>query len=118
MIPFTHNPFLCSPTCPFPLFILSHTYSQDLEAHLNSLFYDFAATQKEAQKFNANITTIDKNMHSTIYENIENLKHDLSTQLEFFTSPICTKLNITGDLTSSDPPFHLEGETSSNAENF
>jgi hypothetical protein len=31
---------------------------------------------------------------------------------------ICTKLHIPADIPSSDPPFHSEGETSSNSHNF
>jgi peptidoglycan hydrolase CwlO-like protein len=97
---------------------MAHTHSQDLEAHLNTLSSDFTEAQKEVRQLSANITTINKKMHSTIDTKMETLKHDLSTQLESFTGQICAKMNITGDLTSSDPPLHPEGETSSNSQTF
>ena len=57
-------------------------------------------------------------MHSTIDAKMETLKHDLYTKLESFIAQICAKLNITEDLTSSDPPLHPKGETSSNSQTF
>jgi hypothetical protein len=48
--------------------------------------------------------------------------HDLSAhmeiQLESFVVQLFAKLNIPGDLTSSDQPLHPEGDTSSNSQNF
>jgi hypothetical protein len=61
-------------------------------------------------------------MHSSIVASIEELKEDLkqdiSTQLESVTTIICAKLHIPADLPLSDPPLHTEGETSSHSQNF
>ena len=61
-------------------------------------------------------------MHSSIATSIEELKQDLkqdiTTQLESVTMMICTKLHIPTDPPLSDPPFHTEGETSSHSHNF
>jgi hypothetical protein len=98
---------------------MAHTYSQDLESRLNTLSSNFAVTRKEVKKINANITTINSNMHVAIDAKMENLKHDLSTQLashlESFNVHISAKMNIPGDHPLSDQPFHPEGDTSSNS---
>jgi hypothetical protein len=47
-----------------------------------------------------------------------NLKQEISTQLESFSTNIYNKLNIHIYLNSSNQPFHPEGETSSHSHNF
>jgi wobble nucleotide-excising tRNase len=56
---------------------MAHTCSQDLEAHLNTLQSNFTETQQEVRQLSANISTINKNMHSSIATSIEELKEDL-----------------------------------------
>jgi hypothetical protein len=50
------------------------TYIQDLESCLTTLSSDFSMTRKEVKKINANITTINANMHSSIDAKMENMK--------------------------------------------
>jgi len=57
----------------FPPFTISHIRNQDLESHPNTLSPDFSMNQNEVQQINANITTIDANMHSAIDSKMENL---------------------------------------------
>jgi hypothetical protein len=97
---------------------MAHTHSQDLEAHFNSLHTNFTETQQEVRQLSANIDTINKNMHSSIGAKIKDLKKDLDTHLESFTTMICAKLHIPADLPLSDPPLQTEGETSSHSQNF
>jgi hypothetical protein len=70
------------------------------------------------QKLSANIGTINKKFHSSIDAKMKTIKQDLSTQLASFTGMIYAKLIIPSDLTFFDPPFHPEGETSSNSQTF
>jgi hypothetical protein len=97
---------------------MAHTHSQDLEARFNCLSSTFTETQQEVRELNANIATINKNMHSSIDVKMETIKQDLSTQLASFTNKICAKLNIPTNIPSSNPPLHSEGETSSNSQFF
>jgi hypothetical protein len=94
---------------------MAHTRSQDLEVRLNALHSNFTKTQQEVILISANISIVNKNMHSSINAKIEDLKQDLSNQLESFTTMICAKLHIPADLPSSDPPLQTEGETSSHS---
>ena len=61
-------------------------------------------------------------MHFSIAASIEELKEDLkqeiTTHLESVTMMICVKLHIPVDPPLSDPPLHIEGETSSHSHNF
>ena len=61
-------------------------------------------------------------MHSSISTSIvefkEELKQDMTTQLESVISMIYTKLHIPANPPLSDPPFHTEVETSSHSHNF
>ena len=61
-------------------------------------------------------------MHSSIATSIEeikqDLKQDITTQLEFVTLMIYTKLHIPADSPLSDPPLHNKGKTSSHSQNF
>jgi hypothetical protein len=86
------------------------------------LQYDFTETQQEVRQLNANISTINKNMYSSIADLIEELKADLkqeiTTQLESVSSMIYTKLHIPADPPLFDPPLHTEDEISSHSHNF
>jgi hypothetical protein len=101
---------------------MAHTHSQDSEARFNTLQSNFTETQQEVKHLSANISTINKNMHSSIVASIEELKEDLkqdtTTQLESVTSMIFTKMHIPVDPPLSDPPLHTEAETSSHSHNF
>jgi hypothetical protein len=101
---------------------MAHTRSQDLEAHFNTLQFNVTKNQQEVRHLNANIATINKNIHSSIVASIEELKEDvkqdITTQLESVASMICTKLHIPADPPSSNPPLHTEDETSSHSHNF
>jgi hypothetical protein len=61
-------------------------------------------------------------MHSSIAASItklkEDLKQEMTTQLESVISMIYTKLHIPADPPLSDPPFHTETETFSHSHNF
>jgi hypothetical protein len=74
------------------------------------------------RQLSANIATINKNMHSSIAASIkelkEDLKQDITTQLESVTTMICTKLHIPENSPLSNPPLHTEAETSSHSHNF
>jgi hypothetical protein len=89
-----------------------------LEARFNTLHFNFTKTQQEVRQLSANISTINKNVHSSINAKIDDLKQDLSTHIESFTTMIFTKIHIPIDLPSSNPPFQTEGETSSHSYNF
>jgi chromosome segregation ATPase len=101
---------------------MAHTRFQDLEARFNTLQSNFTETQQEVRQLNANISTINKNMHSSIIASIkeikEDLKQDITTQLESIASMICTKLHIPANPPLSDPPLHTKYETSSHSHNF
>jgi hypothetical protein len=55
---------------------------------------------------------------ASIVEFQQELKQDITTQLESVATMICAKLHIPADLPLSDPPLHTEGETSSHSQNF
>jgi hypothetical protein len=101
---------------------MAHTRSQDLEARFNTLQYNFTKTQQEVRKLSANISTINKSMHSSIVSSIEELKQDLkqdiTTHLESVTTMNCIKLHIPADPPLSDPPFHIKYKTSSHSHKF
>jgi septal ring factor EnvC (AmiA/AmiB activator) len=67
---------------------MAHTHSQDLESHFNSLSSTFTETQQEVRQLNANIATINKNMHCSIDEKMETNKQDLATHLSSITKMI------------------------------
>jgi hypothetical protein len=97
---------------------MAHTRSQDLESLFNTLHSNFTENQQEVIHISTNIATINKNMHSSIITSIKELKQDITTELESFTTMIYTKMYIPADSPLSDPPFHTEGETSSHSHNF
>jgi hypothetical protein len=49
-------------------------HNQDLESRFNALSFDLSMTQKELRQINANISTINSSMHSTIDAKMEDLK--------------------------------------------
>ena len=101
---------------------MAHTRSQYLEACFNTLQSNFTETQQEVRQLSANISAINKNMHSSIATSIKELKQDLkqdiTTHLESIASMICTKLHIPTDTPLSDPPLHIEAENFSHSHNF
>jgi hypothetical protein len=101
---------------------MGHTRSQDLEALFNTLQYNFTETQQEVRQISANISTINKNMHSSIVTSIEELKKDLkqdiTTHIESISSMIYTKLHIPAEPLLFDPPLHTKDETFSHSNNF
>jgi hypothetical protein len=74
------------------------------------------------RQLSANISTINKNMHSSIVASIEELKEDLkqdiTTHIEYVSSMICTKLHIPANPPLSNLLLHTEAETSSHSHNF
>jgi len=60
---------------------MSENYNQDLESHLNTLSFHFSATEKEVHKINANMTTINADIHSSIDIKMKNKN---KTSLPFF----------------------------------
>ena len=93
---------------------MAHTRSQDLEAHFNTLQSGLIETQQEVEQLNANVATINTTMQSSM----EEIKQDLTTQLESIFSPLCTKLYFPTDNPSSSSSPHPEGDHSSHFNNF
>jgi hypothetical protein len=93
---------------------MAHTRSQDLEACFNTLQSSLTETQQEVKQLSANVVAINTTMQSSM----EEIKQDLTTQLESVFSSLCTKLHIPTDNPSSDSPPHTEGEHSSHSHNF
>jgi DNA anti-recombination protein RmuC len=93
---------------------MAHTRSQDLEAHFNTLQSSLTETQQEVKQLSANVASINTTMQSSM----EEIKQDLTTQLESIFSTLCTKLHIPTDNPFSDSPPHTEAEHSSHSHNF
>jgi signal recognition particle GTPase len=93
---------------------MAHTHSQDLEAHFNTLKSSLTETQQEVKHLIANVVTINTTMQSSM----EEIKQELTTQLEFVFSSLCTKLHISTDDPSSDATLNTKGEHSSHSHNF
>ena len=81
---------------------MAHTRSQDLEARFNTLQSGLIETQQEVKQLNANVVAINTTMQSSM----EEIKQDLTTQLESVFLSLCTKLHIPIDNPSSDSPPH------------
>jgi wobble nucleotide-excising tRNase len=58
---------------------MAHTRSQDLEAHFNTLQYNFTKTQQEVKQISANVASINTSIQSSIIASIEELKQDMTT---------------------------------------
>jgi hypothetical protein len=69
---------------------MPHTHSQDLEARFNTLQYGLIETQQEVKQLSVNIVAINTTMQSSM----EEIKQDLTIQLESILSTLCTKLHI------------------------
>jgi septal ring factor EnvC (AmiA/AmiB activator) len=69
---------------------MAHTRSQDLEACFNALQYSLIETQKEVKQLSANVAAI----NTTIQSSMEEIKQDLTNQLEFVFSALYTKLDV------------------------
>jgi hypothetical protein len=93
---------------------MAHTHSQDLESHFNTLQSSLIKTQQEVKQLSVNVVTINTTMESSM----EEIKEDLTTQLESVFSALCTKLHIPTDNPSSSSPPHTEGDHSSHSHNF
>jgi hypothetical protein len=93
---------------------MAHTCSQDLEACFNTLQSSLIETQQEVKQISANVVAINTTMQSSM----EEIKQDLTTQLEFVFLTLCTKLHIPTDNPSSESPPHTEVEHSSHSHNF
>jgi hypothetical protein len=85
-----------------------------LEARSNTLQSSLIETQQEVKQLGANVSTINTTMQSSM----EEIKLDLTTQLEYVFSSLCTKLHIPIDNPSSDSPPHTEGGHSFHSNNF
>jgi hypothetical protein len=93
---------------------MAHTCSQDLEAHFNTFQSGLIKTQQEVKQLSANVAAINTTMQSSM----EEIKKDLTTQLESVFSALCTKLHIPTDNPSSSSPPYPEGDHSSHYNNF
>jgi hypothetical protein len=93
---------------------MAHTRSQDLEARFNTLQSGLIETQQEVKQLSANVSTI----NTTIQSSMEEIKQDLTTQLESVFSTLYTKLHIPRDNPSSSSPPHTKGDHSSHSSNF
>jgi hypothetical protein len=93
---------------------MAHTRSQDFETRFNTLQSSLTETQQEVKQLNTNVAAINTTMQSSM----EEIKKDLTTQLESVFSSLYTKLHIPTDNPSSNSPPHTEGEHSSHSHNF
>jgi hypothetical protein len=102
---------------------MAHTHSQELESHFNTLQSSFLETQQEVQQLSATIASRDTSINTTINASINavvqsamaEVKHELTTQLEYVFASLYTKLKIpTGD-SLTDAHTKTEGETSSHS---
>jgi hypothetical protein len=96
------------------LVLMAHTRSQYFETLFNTLQSSLTETQQEVKQLNANVVAINTTMQSSM----EEIKRDLTTQLESIFSSLCTKLHIPTNNPFSDSPPHIEGEHSSHSHNF
>jgi hypothetical protein len=93
---------------------VAHTRSQDLEARFNTLQSSLIETQQEVKQLSANVVAINTTMQSSV----EEIKQDLTTQLESVFLALRTKLHIPTDNPSSSSHPHTEGDHSSHSHNF
>jgi hypothetical protein len=94
--------FLTPPALFSSPILMAHTLSQDLEARFNTLQSGLIETQQEVKQLSANVVSINTTMQSSM----EEIKQDLTTQLESIFSALCTKLHIPTDNPSSSSPPH------------
>jgi hypothetical protein len=114
-----------------PLFrspiLMAHTHSQELESRFNSLQSSFLKTQQEVKQLSATIASHDTSINTPINTPINasvnevvlfammEVKHEMTTQLEFVFASLCTKLKIPTDDSFPDAHTKTEGETSSHS---
>jgi hypothetical protein len=89
---------------------MAHTHSQDLEALFNTLQSNFTETQQEVKQLIVNVVTLNTSMQSSM----EEIKQDLTTQLESIILMLYTKMHIPKDNPLSDPPSDTKAKHSSN----
>jgi hypothetical protein len=98
---------------------MAHTHSQELESRFNTLQFGFLETQQEVQQLSATIVYCDTSINTTINASVQSamaeVKHELTTQLEFVFASLCTKLKIPTDDSFPDAHTKTEGETSSHS---
>jgi hypothetical protein len=82
-----------------------------LEARFTTLQSGLIETQQEVKYLNANVTAISTTMQSSI----EEIKQDLTTQLEPIFLALFNKMHIPTDNPSSSSPPHTEGDHSSHS---
>jgi hypothetical protein len=75
---------------------------------------NFTETQQKVKQLSANVVAINTTMQSSM----EEIKQDLTTQLESVILTLCTKLHITTDNPLCDPLPHTKAENSSHSHNF
>jgi hypothetical protein len=102
---------------------MSHTCSEELESHFNTLKSGFLETQQEVQQLSATIASRDTSINTTINASVNvamqfamvEVKHELTTQLESVFASLCTKLKIPTDDSFLDAHTKIEGENSSHS---
>jgi hypothetical protein len=92
---------------------MAHIRSQDLEARFNTFQSGLLKTQQEVKQISANVVAINTTMQSSM----EEIKQDLTTQLESVFSTLYTKLHTPTDNLSYSSPPHPEGDHSSHSNN-
>jgi hypothetical protein len=93
---------------------VAHAHSQEFETFFNTLKSSLTETQQEVKQLSANVVAINTAMQSSM----EEIKQDLTTQIESIFSSLCTKLHIPTDNPSSHSPLHTKYEHSSHSRNF
>jgi hypothetical protein len=95
---------------------MAHTRSQELESRFNTLQSSFLKTQQEVQQLSATIASRDASINASVNVVVQStmveVKHELTTQLEFVFASLCTKLKIPTDDSFPDAHKKTEGETS------
>jgi hypothetical protein len=97
---------------------MAHTRIQDLEVRFNTLQSGLLETQKEVKQLSTNVASIDTTINTTMQTSIEEVKQELTTQIESVFASLCTKLKIPTDDPFSDAPPKIEGEHSSHSHTF
>jgi hypothetical protein len=103
--------------------LMAHTLNQELESRFNTLQCGFLETQQEVQQLSAPIashdasinTTINASVNASVQSAMAEVKHELTTQLEYVFASLCTKLKIPTDDSFPDAHTKTEGETSSHS---
>jgi hypothetical protein len=98
---------------------MAHTRSQELESRFNTLQSSLLETQQEVKKLSATIASHDASLNASVNVVVQSamaeVKHKLTTHLEFVFESLCTKLKIPTDDSFPDAHKKTEGETSSHS---